>query len=446
MKQYPIYIQSRHPMPENTVPHLTTALSGPFQKLESAVLENQVAIESWFRTAWRDLCAPFYASVDLRNAGYKIAPIDTNLFPAGFNNLNPAFESLSIHAVQMAIEHLQRPIDKILIVPENHTRNLFYLENVYRLKTIIEKAGFETRIGSLLQDIDAPMTIELPSTNSLTLERINRNGDRIGVDGFDPDMILLNNDLAAGKPEILENLDQVVSPPTKLGWSTRLKSTHFSFYQQIAQDMAGVIGLDPWLIDPMFRNCGEVDFMKREGIDCLSRNVEALLTEIQKKYDEHGVDSKPFVMVKADAGTYGMGVMTVNSVEDVTELNRKERTKMSKTKEGQKVTQVIIQEGVYTHETWGANNTVAEPVVYMIDHQVVGGFYRVHEKRSTSQNLNAPGMRFEPLAFEDCCISPEPGEAPDCHQNRFYTYGVIARMALLAAAREIKAVNGCPNG
>ena len=30
-------------------------------------------------------------SVDLRNSGFKLAPVDTNLFPGGFNNLNPGF-------------------------------------------------------------------------------------------------------------------------------------------------------------------------------------------------------------------------------------------------------------------------------------------------------------------------------------------------------------------
>ena len=113
-----------------TVPHLTTALTGPFQDLEQQMLDNQILIESWFRNAWRETQAPFYASVDLRNAGYKIAPVDTNLFPAGFNNLNPSFEALCIHAVQMAIEAIKKPIDKILIIPENHTRNLFYMENI----------------------------------------------------------------------------------------------------------------------------------------------------------------------------------------------------------------------------------------------------------------------------------------------------------------------------
>jgi len=419
------------------VPHLTTALTGPLQNLERIILNNQTTIESWFRNAWRDVQIPFYASVDIRNSGYKIAPVDTNLFPSGFNNLNSSFESLCIHAAQMAIEHTQLPIDKILIIPENHTRNLFYLENIASLQSIIQKAGFEVRIGTLMADITTPTRIELDSSNTVLLEPIRRDQNRILVDNFNPDLILLNNDLTGGEPDMFKNIEQKITPPTSLGWSSRLKSNHFNFYQKVAKEFAELIGIDPWLIDPMFRNCGKVDFMKREGVDCLSSNVKSLLEAINTKYNEHDVDYAPFVMVKADAGTYGMGVMSIRSQDEISELNRKERTRMATTKEGQKVSQVIIQEGVYTHETWGDEETVAEPVVYMMDRQVVGGFYRVHGKRTTSQNLNTPGMRFEPLAFLDCCSTPEPNLEADCHQNRFYTYGVISRLALLAASHEI---------
>ena len=419
------------------VPHLTTALTGPLQNLERIILNNQTTIESWFRNAWRDVQIPFYASVDIRNSGYKIAPVDTNLFPSGFNNLNSSFESLCIHAAQMAIEHTQLPIDKILIIPENHTRNLFYLENIASLQSIIQKAGFEVRIGTLMEDITTPTRIELDSSNTVLLEPIRRDQNRILVDNFNPDLILLNNDLTGGEPDMFKNIEQKITPPTSLGWSSRLKSNHFNFYQKVAKEFAELIGIDPWLIDPMFRNCGKVDFMKREGVDCLSSNVKSLLEAINTRYNEHDVDYAPFVMVKADAGTYGMGVMSIRSQDEISELNRKERTRMATTKEGQKVSQVIIQEGVYTHETWGDEETVAEPVVYMMDRQVVGGFYRVHGKRTTSQNLNTPGMRFEPLAFLDCCSTPEPNLEADCHQNRFYTYGVISRLALLAASHEI---------
>ena len=423
--------------PAHPVPHLTTALTGPLHQLESTIIERQALIESWFRCQWRSTPAPFYASVDLRNAGFKIAPVDTNLFPAGFNNLNPAFEALCIQAIQLAVEKSGgTTTDRIVIVPESHTRNLYYLESVRVLRDLIDKAGFEVRIGSLIPDLEGPMTIELDSGEKLELVPLSRKGDTVNAGGFVPDLVLLNNDLSGGRPDILEGLKQPVVPPLALGWSTRLKSVHFGYYQKVAGEFAERLDIDPWLIDPLFRNCGEIDFLKREGTTCMQINVDALLRQIQGKYDEYGVDNKPFVIIKADKGTYGMGVMTAHSAEDVLELNRKERTRMATTKEGQKINKVIIQEGVYTHETWGDANTVAEPVVYMIGNNVVGGFYRVHDKRATFENLNAPGMRFERLAFDDCCISPDKHQSPDAHPNRFYTYGVIARLALLAAARE----------
>jgi len=139
--------------------------------------------------------------------------------------------------------------------------------------------------------------------------------------------------------------------------------------------------------------------------------------------------------VKADAGTYGMGIMTVKDPSEVRELNRKQRNKMAVIKEGLEVHDVLVQEGVYTFESIG--DAVAEPVVYMIDHFVVGGFYRVHTGRGPDENLNAPGMQFMPLAFEQPCSLPDPDD-PGCPPNRFYTYGVIARLALAAAALELE--------
>ena len=61
------------------VPHLTTALNGPLLSLEKSMLAAMPKIEHWFRTQWLEYAAPFYASVDLRNAGFKLAPVDTNL-------------------------------------------------------------------------------------------------------------------------------------------------------------------------------------------------------------------------------------------------------------------------------------------------------------------------------------------------------------------------------
>ena len=418
------------------VPHLTTALSGPLRQLESHLLGHQAEIETWFRNQWLTSPAPFYASVDLRNAGFKLAPVDTNLFPGGFNNLNPAFLPLCIHAVQSAIERVCPDAAKILLIPENHTRNQYYMENVATLRDIISKAGFDVRIGSLLPDLNNSLEISLPSGNKLLLEPVKRVDDKLVLTDFDPCVVILNNDLADGIPALFDGLDQNIIPPLDLSWAARLKSGHFAQYKKVAEEFARIVDIDPWLVDPLSRNCGEINFMKREGEDCLRKNVTQLLKDIQAKYDEYAIQEKPFVIVKADAGTYGMGIMTVHSPDELLELNRKQRTKMSATKSGKSVSKVIMQEGVYTFETWGDEQAVAEPVVYMIDHFVVGGFYRVHTQKGINENLNAPGMHFQPLAFVEPCNAPDCSKSPDANPNRFYAYGVIARLALLAAARE----------
>lgn len=419
------------------VPHLTTALTGPLLELEKHFLDNATAIERWMRSQWQEHMPPFYGSTDLRNSGFKLAPVDLNLFPGGFNNLNDAFLPLCVQAAQAAVERICVGARSILLVPENHTRNQFYLQNVAKLVSILRFTGLEVRLGSLLPDITAPTVVELPNGASLTLEPLVRHGGRLGVEGFDPCAVLLNNDLSAGTPALLQDLhDQWVIPPVHAGWHTRRKSNHAAAYDRVTADFCAEIGIDPWRINPAFDTCSGLDFHARTGEQELADKVATMLDGIRAKYKEYGVSDEPFVVVKADAGTYGMGVMTVKDAAELIGLNRKQRNKMSVVKEGLEVHDVIIQEGVHTFET--LNGAVAEPVVYMMDHYVVGGFYRVHTQRGRDENLNAPGMHFEPLAFEAPCSLPDCNQEPDAAPNRFYAYGVVARLALLAASVEIE--------
>lgn len=422
------------------VPHLTTALTGPLREIEAHLLQSQAVIEQWFRARFRETPAPFYSSVDLRNSGFKLAPVDTNLFPAGFNNLNPAFRPLCVQAIQTAVERICPAAKGVLVVPESHTRNVFYFESLAALTEILRLAGLNLRIGSLIPGLTGPRTMPVSGGRSLVLEPMVREGNKVRVGDFEPCFILLNNDLSAGRPPILENLEQPVVPPLDLGWSNRRKSNHFAHYRRVSTQFAQLIDVDPWLIQPISRKCERIDFMKRAGEECLAAAVQELLDQVRRKYREYGIDHEPFVIVKADAGTYGMAIMTVKSAGEVRSINRKQRTRMAHAKEGSPVTDVLVQEGVYTFETWGAVNAVAEPVVYMIDHYVVGGFYRVHTARGPDENLNAPGMHFEPLAFAGCGAYPERYGHAEAGANRFYAYGVIARLALLAAAHELKEV------
>jgi glutamate--cysteine ligase len=420
------------------VPHLTTSLTGPINELEQRMLESMPAIERWFRLEWMEHSPPFYSSVDLRNAGFKLAPVDTNLFPGGFNNLNPATLPLAVQAAMAAIEKICPEAKNLLLIPENHTRNTFYLSNVATLVRIFTQAGLNVRLGSLDEAITAPTELQLADGSSLTLEPLLRTRGRLGLKDFDPCTILLNNDLSAGIPKLLENLhEQYLLPPLHAGWAVRRKSKHFRCYEEVAKRFSKLLGMDPWLINPMFAACNGLDFSEGEGLEALQTQTDAVLTKTRRKYKEYGIQEKPFVIIKADAGTYGMGVMTVRDAKELVDLSRLTRNKMSVVKDGHDVTEVIIQEGVPTNER--VNEAVAEPVVYMVDRYVVGGFYRVHAERGVDENLNAPGASFVPLAFARSSHLPRPGEKPGASPpNRFYMYGVIARLAMLAASYELE--------
>lgn len=420
------------------IPHLATALRGPVLDLENRIISAMPTIEHWLRKKWQSHSVPFYCSVDLRNSGFKLAPVDTNLFPGGFNNLNPQFMPLCVQAMMTAVEKICPDTHSVLLIPENHTRNTFYLQNVAALQKIMRHAGMHVRIGSLLPEIKSATDFSLPDGTSLTLEPIERRQDRLYVGSFDPCTVLLNNDLSTGVPEILKDLKQVIIPPLHAGWTTRRKSRHFLAYDNVSQEFSELIGIDSWLINPLFASCGKINFQERQGVDCVASAVNEILANIQEKYNQYGVKEKPFIIVKADAGTYGMSIMTIKDGAEIYTLNRKQRNKMAKGKEGLPVSDVLVQEGVYTFES--INQAVAEPVIYMIDHYVVGGFYRVHTGRGTDENLNAPGMHFVPLAFDATCLLPDHNSQPDIISNRFYVYSVIARLALLAAAQELERV------
>tara|TARA_B100000035_G_scaffold51605_2_gene40180 strand:+ start:4802 stop:6058 length:1257 start_codon:yes stop_codon:yes gene_type:complete len=397
------------------------------ENLHSEIIKNHMKIEAWFRNQWVKYPAPFYSSIDIRNSGYKIAPIDTNLFPAGFNNLDKDLEFLYISAAQHAFERLSPNLTKILIISESHTRNKFYKSSINALCNILSKSGYEVKVATLLN----------METGDGLNPLLTQEANSLRYDDFIPDAILLNNDLSSGIPDILNNINQPILPDKNLGWTNRSKTIHFEYYSNVVNNFSHMLEIDSWLLEPLFRNCGEIDFKTKQGEDCLIHHASRLFELIKNKYDQYKITEEPYIMIKADSGTYGMGIMQVKNIKELTNLNRKQRTKMSKTKGGNKLDRVILQEGIYSNENMKQANQVAEPVIYAFGSNLVGGFYRLHEDKNNSENLNSPGMTFHPIPFKDACISPNSNESIFSDTNKFYIYGVIARLAILAAAKEL---------
>lgn len=389
-------------------------------------------IEQWFAQQRMQAEPFFYTSVDLRHSHLRLVPVDTNLFPAGFNNLSPAAqERASFHIKNYIHEHF-RGAKKALLIPENHTRNLPYFDNLSVLSSLLEKAGLETKIGSLT----APSGEILNFTSALEREiqqypLVKKDGKLMLENGFTPDLIVMNNDMSSGIPDMLNNISQPVIPPTSMGWFRRRKSAHFAAYKKLAENFCAEFGLDPWLICALSHQCGMVDFKDKNSLECLAGSIDEIMVAAREKHKEYGIEKEPYIYIKADSGTYGMGIMTVSSASEIMEMNKKDRNKMQTIKEGVQVSEVIIQEGIETVDM--VEGAPAEPMVYMIDGIPVGGMYRINGGRDSQNNLNAAGMRFTSMCDE---VEDECGRWKKMTSCNFRSHGIIASIAALAAARE----------
>ena len=102
--------------------------------LDNFILKNENLIETWIKTKeLKD--TPLYSSIDIRNSGFKISPIDTNLFPSGFNIISK--QGLQ-KATQYFLQYFSKffpDAKKIALVSEQFTRNVNYYENIKFLQS-----------------------------------------------------------------------------------------------------------------------------------------------------------------------------------------------------------------------------------------------------------------------------------------------------------------------
>jgi glutamate--cysteine ligase len=423
------------------VPHLVTALTGPINELEQRVLDSMPAIERWFRLEWMEHTPPFYSAVDVRNAGFKLAPVATDLYPEGWNNLTPEMLPLAVQAAMAAIEKICPEARNLLLIPQNRSTSLAYLSSLAQLRRIFYMAGLNVRVGSIDPAIKKPTLFELPNGESIELEPVIRGKRRLGLKDFDPCTILLNNDLSAGVPGILEEIhEQYLLPQLHAGGTTRRQSKHFKCYEEVAKRLGKLLGVDPWLINPLFARSAGIDLADSTSLASLGSSVDVVLTKVRRKYKEYGIKEKPFVVLRADLSAHGAGVVMLRDAKDLDALQQQVRSLSGSAGEGQCLPDLLIQEGVPSCER--LSDAVAEPVVFMMDRYVVGGFYRMHAQRAVGEDLNAPESSFVPLAFEQSARLPQPGSKPGASvPNRFYMYGVVGRLAMLAASYELEATD-----
>ncbi|ABD45326.1 glutamate--cysteine ligase [Ehrlichia chaffeensis str. Heartland] len=391
--------------------------------LNDILTKYKLDIENWFFNKFTKYNPVLNISVDLRVSDYKIAPVDTNIFPAGYNNFT---EQSQIYASRLLREYVVNYANcsKILIIAENHTRNLKYIDSLIVLKNIVNNAGFVVEVGIC----NINQNIELISSTGRVINCLcltNDNGVLRAGCRFIPDLILVNNDMTSGIPEVLQGLKyQSIMPSLFLGWFNRSKSNHFSIYKKLSKEFCESFNIDPWLISAFFSSCSNICFFNSQGIDDIANEVDVVISKIRNKFQLYSIKEQPYVFVKADNGTYGMGILVAYCGDDILMLNRKKRNKMKKIKDGNVVSSVIIQEGITTREIF--NGYVAEPLVYFIGHTPSCYLYRYHSVKDRFSNLNSVGCDFIDISYK---------------QQDILYWNIIGKIAVLAAAIEMHEIS-----
>lgn len=375
----------------------------------SLIKKKESSIDDWFEKSFKNFKPPFYSSIDLRNSGYKVAPVDVNLFPAGYNNFSKKSQVFASKLVQKYLLKYK----KALILPENHTRNVNYITNLVTLKNIFELAGVETYVHH--KGVDLAFSA-LKKDNNLLITEV----------GFIPDLIVINNDMTSGIPDILEDIKQDIIPSPLLGWHNRSKSRYFEIYKNIISEFCSEFELDEWLISAYTTGCMNIDFATNQGLEAIAAAADDTITKIKDKFKIYNIKEQPYVLIKADKGTYGMGIMTAISAEDILRINKKNRNKMNKIKDGIKVNSVIIQEGIPTIDYFHKN--AAEPLIYYIGNDPVSHILRYNDSKDKYSNLNSLGCNFIDVSST-------------IEKKTLLAWNLVSRLAVLAAAKESHLLN-----
>ncbi len=398
-------------------------------ELEAFVCHEWNKMNRWIDQAQALLPQPLTSSVDVRESKHKFAPVDHNMYPAGFNNICSKDLVHCANNFKEIFTKLDPAIKTVGLLPESHTKNKFYLDHLHHLSSTLSMAGYEVVVFS-------PDRALFADAGGSRLELESHSGHRIEIraakqmDGtfisedpaakFDLDVIVLNHDQSIPLEVDWKSIRTPVLPTPYAGWFRRQKIHHFQKYREVAGQFAAHFEINPDLIQAHFSSVENVDFNTKEGLDELGNEVDELLAKLP---------SGASVFVKASQGTYGMGISVVSSGEEIRSMNRKVRNKMDVGKNNLKFTSVLIQEGVETILKY--DEAPAEVTIYLVNGKSSGGFMRTNPLKGTQANLNSQGMIYRKFCMSDV--------RQDCdHQIKEAVYSIVARLSTLAASYEMK--------
>ena len=386
--------------------------------IHQKILDHFKELQDWFLEKSKGQTFPFYSSFDIRDSGFKIACVDANLFPAGFNNVCEEDQRVTPVFIKKYFEKHHPLVQKAIILAEEHTKNLYYWDNVYIIRSLIERAGFQAVVCVPGKSIRSSQRITTAVGREIKVEILK------DVTG---DIIISNNDFSVHydlPPDI------PCSPPFFMGWLFRKKYHFFQEYNLLTKEFAEILKINSWPLQIETRLFSPFDVESNVSRENLKKSSSQLMNLLKSKHEAFSISEDPYLFLKNNSGTYGLGVLPIQNLEDLNHWTYKLRKKMKAVKGDVKKDEILIQEGIPTtlHDV---ENHSAEPVVYMVGSQVVGAFLRSHKQKDNKTNLNSPGA-----VYKRFCISDLEIKVKGLVMENVYSW--LAKLGSLALCREMK--------
>ena len=386
--------------------------------IHQKIIAHLKDVEYWFSEKTKNRVIPFYSSFDIRNSHFKAACVDANVFPAGFNNICEEDQKRASSLIKEHLENTYPAVQKILLLAEEHTRNLYYWDNVFVIQSLIEQAGYEVIACVPGKQFQSPQTLTTASGRTIFVQLLNSEKG---------DLIISNNDFSV-QYDLPANIQ--CDPPFKMGWLFRKKHHFFKEYNLLAEEFASLLKIDPWHLTIETELFSPLDMESKDNLFQLKSRSAEMLKLLKKKQKQGPIEEEPYLFLKNNSGTYGLGVMNISDPENLNQWSYKARKRMKASKGEVKTDEMIIQEGIPT-ALHSSDNQSAEPVIYMVGCQVAGGFLRSHKRKDHKTNLNSPGAVFRRLCISDLEIKIQ-GLAME------NVYSWLARLGALALSREME--------
>ena len=237
-------------------------------------------LKKWYEEHLKNIKIPLYSSVDLRDALFKIAPVDHNVFSSGFNNLSENAQKRASEYFYKEILTLKKDTSKVALLAEPHTSNKYYLDHLFILTKILKTSGFKV-FPCVLQDLPNDLvSLDIFSFGKLEMWQAHVRSENIEVGGEKMDFLILNNDFSGGFNKILEEINIPIEPSYKLGWYQRRKHLYLIHYEKLLKNMCQVFGWDPWLFSTYYERIENVDIKEGRGLSEISEAADKKSKEI----------------------------------------------------------------------------------------------------------------------------------------------------------------------